>query len=213
MAETLDEHLHSTKTEWKNNDYFKKVIDFLKDKNIKTSLDVGGCTGEVSNILIENISSLDNAIIIEPVFDNYNFILNNVKSEKVNVEVINKALFYGQDFISLGLNNFNVGGYSVKWGNYFDKIPTITLENILEKYSIDFIKMDIEGSEQNVISSSEKIRDIEYLEIEFHDGIFHPNVWKPFVEKYLPNHQLQFDNTHLMDGGSCCSNAFFVKKK
>jgi FkbM family methyltransferase len=213
MAETLEEHLQSTKTEWENNDYFKKVIDFLKDEDIKTTLDVGGCTGEVSNILIKNIPSLDNVIVIEPVFDNYNFILNNVKSEKVNIEVINKALFYGQDSISLGLNQFNVGGYSAKWGNSFDNIPTITIETILEKYSIDFIKMDIEGSERNVIASSEKLRDIKYLEIEFHDEIFHPDAWKPFVERYLPNHQVQFDNTHLMDEGSCCSNAFFIKKK
>jgi FkbM family methyltransferase len=211
MSKTLEEHRQWTKLEWETNDYFKKVINFLKDKNIKTSLDCGGCTGEVSNILIKNIISLENAIIIEPVFDNYNFILENVKSEKVNIEVINKALFYGEDFIRLGLDQFNVGGYSVKWENYFDNIPTTTLETILEKYSIDFIKMDIEGSEKNVMQKSEKLCDIKYLEIEFHDSIFHPDMWKPFVEKHLPNHQILFDNTEYMDDGSCCSNAFLVK--
>src|SRR6056300_1333594 len=98
MAKTLEEHKDVTRKEWTGEtkyQYFLNVLSYLSDKNIKLSMDVGGCTGEVTNIFIENIKSLKKSIIIEPIEDNYNFILDNVKSENVDIVVINKALFYG----------------------------------------------------------------------------------------------------------------------
>jgi hypothetical protein len=105
MAKTLSEHKLVTRGEWIDNEkyqYFSYVLEYLAKKDIKFCVDVGGCTGEVSNIFIENIKSLEKVAIIEPILENYNFICDNVKSENIELIIINKALFYGSKNISMG---------------------------------------------------------------------------------------------------------------
>lgn len=214
MPSTLKEHKNETRNEWSgqtSNKYFLNVLNYLSNKSIESSMDVGGCTGEVTNIFIENIDTLKKSIIIEPVKENYDFILDNVKSERVDIIVINKALFYGSESISMGISEFNVGGYSAKWNNLFESIPTTTIENLLEYGNVDLIKIDIEGSEKNIIENSTELKNIKYIEIEFHDELIKPNVWKPFIETHLPNHKIVMTDEDILDGGSCCSHALLEK--
>lgn len=190
MPSSLDAHISETETEWSTIDYFKKVVQFLKSKEIKTVLDVGGCTGQVSVMLLHEISSIEKVTIIEPVLENYNFIVERAKSaDSAKVEVLNKALFYGESHIKLGQCDNNVGGWSFKHdGNQTNEVETITLEDFSE---IDFAKIDIEGAEVNVIPESTYINDIPYLEIEFHDEL--TSNWKPFVDEHLKNHKVKFN--------------------
>ena len=99
-------------------DIFKPFLSIFKEKNITSFMDVGGCTGEVSNILLDNISTIENGIIFEPQPENYEYIVNNVKSDKVLVE--NKALFYGEEYLELSVRDSNVGSWSILFG---DKYP------------------------------------------------------------------------------------------
>jgi hypothetical protein len=100
-------HKEYTSVEWTEGGYFQAVLEYLKEKNITSFMDVGGCTGEVSNILLDNISTIENGIIFEPQPENYEYIVNNVKSDKVLVE--NKALFYGEEYLELSVRDSNVG--------------------------------------------------------------------------------------------------------
>lgn len=215
MAQTLKEHKVWTRQEWGGEtkyQYYPKILKYLSDKDIKVSVDAGGCTGEVTNLFIENIKSLEKAIVIEPIKGNYEFILDNVKSDNVDVIAINKALFYGSETVSMGIGDFNIGGYSIKWDNSFDSIPTITVEELFEISNIDLIKMDIEGSEKNIIENSSKLKNITYIEIEFHDELHKPDSWKPFVEKHIPNHKIIMTDEDILDAGSCCSHVLLEKK-
>jgi FkbM family methyltransferase len=214
MSKTLEEHKIETRKEWGGKtkySYFPKVIEYLKTKDIKLAVDVGGCTGEVSNILIDNIDTLKKIIIIEPIPENYNFILNNVTSDRVEVVVINKALFYGEKYVSLGVQDSNVGGYSIKWNNTLDKIETTTIEDVCISDEIDLIKIDIEGAEINVIESSEKLKNIKYIEIEFHDEMSKPSSWKKFIQQFLSTHKVILTDEDILDSGSCCSHALLEK--
>lgn len=199
MPSNLDDHVNYSREEWSTFEYFINVVDYLKQKNIKTMLDVGGCTGEVTLIMMKNIPSLEKVTILEPIKENYEFIVNRLKNINT-VDVINKALFYGKKYISLGQCDDNVGGWSYQYdNNKIDKVKTITLENFT---NIDFVKIDIEGAEKNVIPRSKSIQDISYIEIEFHDELIEEDAWKNYVKKYLPNHNIIFSRNQ---------NCFLVK--
>jgi FkbM family methyltransferase len=189
MPSNLDDHVKYSRDEWSTFEYFINVVDFLKQKNIKTMLDVGGCTGEVTLIMIKNIPSLEKVTILEPIKENYEFIVNRLKNINT-VDVINKALFYGKKYIFLGQCDDNVGGWSYQYdNNKIDKVKTITLENFT---NIDFIKIDIEGAEKNVIPRSKSIQNISYIEIEFHDELIEDDAWRNYVKEHLPNHSILF---------------------
>jgi FkbM family methyltransferase len=194
MPSNLKEHVFYTRKEWLEQKYYIDVLNYVKKENIVTMIDAGGCTGEVTKIFFEKIPTLNKCYIFEANKNNASFIKENLI---YNIEIINKCLYYGQEKISLGLNygDDNVGGYSIKYSdkNIIEKnILTTTLEEIVE--NIDFIKMDIEGAEKNVIMNSAKIHEINFLEIEFHEELEHESMWKPFVKKYLNKHAILLSN-------------------
>lgn len=201
MPNTLDSHLTYTDIEWKTNQYFKNIVRFLNSKQVENILDAGGCTGRVTTILIEEIPTIKSATILEPVKDNYNYIVENTKKYQ-QVVVINKALFYGKKFIQLGQCDDNVGGWSFKHtNNKTNNVSTTTLEDF---ENIEFLKMDIEGAEKNVIPNSSYIHEIPYLEIEFHDELM--ETWEEYSKINLPNHVLKFDASPER------ANGFFIRK-
>lgn len=203
---TLQQHIDETDVEWNTIQYFKDVVEFLKTKKIKKVLDVGGCTGQVSVILLHEIPSITDITIIEAVEDNFNFIQERANSaDTANINVIHKALFYGSPTIKLGQCDNNVGGWSFKHSNnQTNEVETITLEEFSD---IDFAKIDIEGAEITVIPNSTYIHKIPFLEIEFHDELMDQNAWKEYVKKYLTNHVVKFEGSPNRP-----QNVFLVRK-
>jgi FkbM family methyltransferase len=202
---TLQQHIDETDVEWSTIQYFKDVVEFLKIKKIKKVLDVGGCTGQVSVILLHEIPSITDIIIIEAVEDNFNFIQERANSaDTANINVIHKALFYGSPTVKLGRCDYNVGGWSVNQSNNQTEVETITLEEFSD---IDFVKIDIEGAEMSVISNSTYIHEIPFIEIEFHYEYLDQNLWREYVEKNLTNHVVKFEGSPNRP-----QNAFLVRK-
>lgn len=201
MPDSLQAHSIYTENEWDNVEYFQKVLNFIKERKIRNVLDVGGCTGKVSETLLKLIPTIENITIIEPIEENYNFILNSLKNNS-KIKVLQNALFYGQDYIQLGQCDDNVGGWSYAHsGNQTKEIKTITLESFLD---IDFLKLDIEGAEKNIIENSSIIHSIPYIEIEFHFELL--NNWENYIKENLKNHKIQFH------AGSERANGFFVRE-
>lgn len=189
---TLEKHQVYTRNEYKDNNYYSTVLDTLKNAKIESMIDAGACTGEVTKMMFEQIPTLKKACLIEPMEENIEFIKNNLKEYKV--EVINKALVYGETTISFGKLPHNVGGGSV-FLQGDRKVPTVRLE---ELPIVDFLKMDIEGLEANVIQNSTNIQKIKFLEIEFHhydDLLQFKENRVPFVTKWLPNHKVLLDSS------------------
>jgi FkbM family methyltransferase len=200
---TLDTHTEYTINEWTNSIYYTKVIDYLKKCEINSFLDIGACTGVIFEILQNNLPNLVNGVLIEANSTNYNFIKNRYVNS-TNVKVINKALFYGQEFLELGEVNNNVGAWSYKSNKNNFKVETITLEDVVKNFFVeslpDLVKIDIEGCEYNFLENSEVLKKIPYIEIEFHpnekygffgnEGKPWNEFWRPFVSKYLPNHKI-----------------------
>jgi len=186
---TLEKHQVYTRNEFKDNEYYSKVLDVLKSNDIKSMIDAGACTGEVTKVMFEFIPTLKISYLIEPMKENIEFIKENLK--EYQTEVINKALLYGEKTVSFGKIPHNVGGGSVFLQG--DRVvDTITLE---ELPLVDFLKMDIEGLEANVIKNSTNLQKTKFIEVEFHhyDELLEKEENRiPFVNEWLPNHKVLF---------------------
>jgi hypothetical protein len=124
---------------------------------------------------------------------------------------LNKAIFYGDSKIRIDNTGNGVGSYSITFANLNSKeYDATTLENIFDEFGeFDFIKIDIEGAEKNLIENSSKIHDVKYLEIEFHRELIKSTEWNKYTEKYLQNHILVYGGN---DGRKQDGSGFFVRK-
>lgn len=137
-------------------------------------IDLGACRGEFVNEM-DNLFKIKKAILVEANPTNYknlttkdNFILyNNAVSDKSG-DVIE---FY---------EDTNSPYNGSKIFNYFNgvkhQITTINLEDIINENNLDYIdilKVDIEGSEYEIMDkiSNEIYSKIRQITIEFHDFI------------------------------------------
>lgn len=183
---TIEKHQKYTRDEYLG-EYYTFVIDTLKKAKIASMIDAGACTGEVTKMMFEKIPSLKESHLIEPMEENISFIENNLKD--YNVKVYNKALVYGEETIPFGKLAHNVGGGSV----FLQGDRVVKTMKLEELPIVDFLKMDIEGLEANIVKNSKNIQKIKFLEIEFHhydEELQHQANRKPFVEKWLPNHKI-----------------------
>lgn len=154
--------------------------NFLKIKQNDTVVDIGSNIGIFS--LYAALNGATKIFSVEPLESNLkfirkNFLVNNLIVPKIiNVAVSNKngvSKLYLPDYDSHGLlfekNN-------IKKFNKYVKVKTINFSKLLNKYNIkkiDFLKIDCEGSEGYILSSSSK-EDWKYIKkvaIEYHNGV------------------------------------------
>lgn len=137
-------------------------------------VDLGACRGEFINEL-ENVFKIKKAILVEANPTNFkslnpkeNYVLYN----KAVSEISNQDITFYEDTKS----PYN----GSKIFNYFNgvehKIKTISLEDLMFENNIDYIdilKIDIEGSEYEVMAniSDECYSKIKQITVEFHDFV------------------------------------------
>jgi FkbM family methyltransferase len=186
MNSDQEKHFNYTIKEWSEN-YYLKVIEKLKDAKIKTFIDLGANVGGVTENILSKIPSIEKCYLIEPDINNYYYLYD--KFEKNNkVELLNCGIFYGLKRSSMTKRNNNIGGWSLTQNDYPDqkggKFSFFELE-FFNFGNIDFAKIDIEWAEYNVLENSKILKNIEFLEIEFHNGID-----INYINKILPNYKV-----------------------
>lgn len=216
MPDSQQEHEIYTHNEWTQNLYFQTIVKFLAEQKIKSYIDLGANVGGVYDVLQNQISTLKEAYLFEPEPRNFMFLAHKYIIDN-KVKLYPSAIYYGQNNNLYSCDN-SVGGYSlVPHDNSNRKFrPTVCNIRItpLEFFnlSVDFIKIDIEASEYNVIAHSQTIKTTKYLDIEFHIGnpfSVHTNEDPSiednlkYVQTYLPNHVVIFQ----------CHNHLFLELK
>jgi FkbM family methyltransferase len=190
MPNTQDSHVSYTRHEWTTQTYFKNVINLLKEKKIKSFIDLGANVGEVSKILLENIPTVEFCYLFEPQINNYEFLIKRFTDNNL-VNCIKKGIYYGKTTSHLYRQDDNVGGFSIE-KNIKEESEIVDLTE-LEKENIklvDFVKIDIEGGEYNVLKNSTYIKNVPYMEIEFHPLGAENNDHESFIKKYLTNYKI-----------------------
>ena len=123
-----------------------------------------------------------NIIAVEPLLSNYNLLCRNIEANNLsNVLPICSAVSNTSGIVKLYITEADTGNllFDHSIGGKIKKyveVPCTTLQNIMNEHnlaSIDFLKLDCEGSEGNILSSmsEEYLLRIREITIEFHDHV------------------------------------------
>ena len=147
-------------------------------------IDIGAQNGYFAIWAFINMNTGSRIFAYEPVPDNYEIALNNIKNNNVeNIRIYDKGVSGSRGELILYLNEKHTGGHSVyeekvmKCG--VDKISEIsvecvTLEDVFHENEIencDFCKIDCEGAEFDILlnASVDILRKVKVFSIEFHE--------------------------------------------
>ena len=156
------------KKEWEKSKY-KILSKFVKEGDVVG--DIGANIGYYTLILSKLVGK-GIVYALEPETKSYNLLKENIFENKINnVVALNLAvsrvegknnLFFGKDTHGGG----SIINYQQCAGS--ERVITTTLDKLFEECTIDFLKMDIEGSEFNAMMGGEKtLEKIKGILVEF----------------------------------------------
>ncbi|MEM3845244.1 MAG: FkbM family methyltransferase [Candidatus Parvarchaeota archaeon] len=142
------------------------VLNVYKNEKIRKGdvvLDLGAGIGEFSLLASKKVGSNGKVIAIEPSPDDYRTLTNNLRENHCdNVFPLN-----------LAVSDFD-GEIELEFKGKKFKARCKSLKDILNEVGFDkinFVKMDIEGAEKEVIPQNTDIfRSVDYLSMEIHNG-------------------------------------------
>ena len=187
--------------EW-NSAFREKTFDFLKDKNIKTAADVGANFGVFTDKCLSTLPDLQSIDSFEPDDTNFTILehnLNNMSNGRSTIKFHHCGIFYGaEEGRVLGIGDNSPGGYMFapvdtvhhgQWTGglslYDGKVFKMTTLEKVFTMPLDLLKIDVEGSEYNIIENSTILKECRYLIIEFHNHL--GEYVQEFIAKHLPN--------------------------
>ena len=154
---------------------FKPYIQdefFIKPDD--TVLDVGANIGAFT-IYAAQLLKNGRIYAFEPVKENFELLSANVKLNKFNnVRLFNSALDSAKGTRDIYLSGSSSGFIIDRKSKKTEKISTLTLEDVLSDNhidSVDFLKMDCEGAEYDILLNAKKetLSRIKKIVLEYHN--------------------------------------------
>ena len=152
-------------------------------------LEIGGHIG-VFSVYASKLAK--KVYVFEPVPDNYRLLEENLRLNNAgNVLLVKKAVSGKSGSMKMNINEHHTHSLTIKDGDGNTiEVETITLKEFLKENKIprvDFLKMDCEGSEYEILLDcpSEVLDRIRKISIEYHvsGGNLDHNSLKEFLEK------------------------------
>ncbi|HEY9584321.1 MAG TPA: FkbM family methyltransferase [Candidatus Paceibacterota bacterium] len=159
----------------------KIMYDFLKSKNVevKTMIDVGACTGEVS-LYFSMKNPKAKILAIEPSTYNFKMMESNCHMQSFstdNIILLNEAVGDENKTVSITTDLNSENTLVKNYSKNSEKVICDTLDSIINRHGfsqIDFLKIDIEGAEPLLLESLKKnIGKIKSIIIEIGDKTVH----------------------------------------
>lgn len=179
-----------------------------------TALDVGANIGYATLIMALKVGDAGKVIAVEPVKKNFDVLVKNVELNNYrNVECHNIALSNSsgsKTFYETKASNLGALNPAVKYSKK-KKLPVLDASEFLEKQNIcpDFIKMDIEGHEVEVLSSLCKLFSKSFpskILIEVHPTLYSsPDIMADALYKLR---DLGFRSKYVVSAAMACPDLF-----
>lgn len=185
--------------------FWNITLEKLRIGGIKTAVDIGASSG-IFLMFLMGIPTLEKVYCFEPDEENFKMLQTNSEGLGPGVEIYNFGIYYGTRVSSVvGTGDQSPLGYMVedvkkehdfRWGTtvYEGKVFNLRpLEEVIQT-PVDFIKIDTEGSEYNIVKNSAILKKSKYLQISFHN---HPGIYvEKFIHRVLPGYDLiTFENS------------------
>lgn len=212
------------------------LINNLKNGDI--FMDIGANCGFYSVLARKFISESGQVHAFEPTHSTFKLLQKNMSKFK-NCFLNEKAVFNEKGHIDFYLNEFSVGN-TIKVPSYYNVddykktiVQTITIDDYCRELDIipTFIKIDVEGGEENVIIGAKKVLEkynpIVAMEIWKEDNKSHRNAFQILLNLgYIPhfigedgdllkiisnNTTINFDDCLKDNGPQVYDNLIFIK--
>lgn len=151
-----------------SSDMSKKFFNWFKKQKFNLVLDIGANIGRYSLIFSE---TAEKVVAFEPCKENFKALQDNIRyNKRKNIICFNFGVYDETKRIKINLGENNEGSSSIFFDRKYKKeiIDVIKLDDFIIG-KVDFIKIDVEGVELNVLRGAEnllkKCRPIVYLEI------------------------------------------------
>ncbi len=171
------ELLHTYKEIFEN-----EIYKFQTDTSEPFIIDCGSNIG-LSIIYYKQLYSGSTIIAFEPDEQNFQLLEKNISTNNYKNIQLNKAAAWITDGeISFEANESEASHISE--ANNAIKVKSVRLKNILNDYPvIDFLKVDIEGAEWEVITDCEtELKKIKHLFLEYHGKVNETNKLNDLLE-------------------------------
>ena len=216
---------------------FSAMNKFIKDGDI--ILEIGANIGCFTIPYSKKVGSNGKVYAFEPQKFIFNLLKKNIEcNELKNVQIFNNAI--GNTNAILELNDFdysqpgNFGGIGLKedYDNSYcakikgikkNKIKALTLDNFLNLKKCNFLKIDVELMELDVLKGGsdfiKKFRPIMWLENQndfpnvINDFLFSIEYQPFWMETWLYNHNNYFSNTSNFFGRTSTLNTLAIPKE
>jgi len=149
--------------------------DYLKSIENPLILDIGSNAG-ISCLYFSTINPNCSYICVEPNINNNKVLRNNIVGNGLNYQLINKGLWYEDKKLYLHeTEEFWTGKVdSIKSESIVDCLSLQSIITIYAKQDIDLLKVDVEGSEIDILVKDKNISDslkhVNSIIIEVHDA-------------------------------------------
>lgn len=157
----------------------------------QTVLDIGAHVGVFSKLCLDRGAKL--VVSVEPCKQNYNRLVNNMRSFGERSVVFNRACWRSDvedTTLLVSTKTGNSGGFSVVATTDGEDVSTIKLDVLIEAFGpIDLLKIDCESSEWPILLTSKHLNRVARIVGEWHLARIHeelPTLKIPGLPK-LPN--------------------------
>lgn len=155
-----------------------QYLDFARLEGGHTAIDLGAYAGMSAVLFKQIVGERGRVLALEPDPYNYQCALTNFdlfqRLSGLNIEILDYALWTddkGIDFSADGCMGSSATAFVGERGDRM-RVPTITLDQLLEKHGItrvDLLKCDIEGAEDRVFADSRTLsKAVKRLVVEIH---------------------------------------------
>jgi len=152
---------------------YNKLLNFIKKDSVV--IDIGAQIG-VFSVYAGKLANEGVVFCYEPFEENFNMLEKNISLNKLdNVRVFKLGVAGRRGNRKLIISNENTGGHGFYEDGEGVDVRVITLKDIFEDNKIgqcDFLKMDCEGAEYEILMSTPKkyLEKIKSITMEYHDN-------------------------------------------